>query len=89
MFLHVSANLIEFRRPEAVIGGDRYRLKPEFHFDIVAGYVNVRPLTVLPALEMKPVRADAEHGWHGANEGWKKNDQPAAQQRFTSEVPAT
>ena len=63
MFLYVSANLIKFRRPEAMAGCDRYGLQPELRLDIVAGYVNVWRLIVFPAVEMKPVRADAEHGW--------------------------
>src|SRR5687767_2286066 len=68
IFLYVSANLVKFRRPEAMVGCDRYRLQPELRLDIIAGYVNVRWLIVFPAVEMKPVRADAEHGGHGVNE---------------------
>jgi hypothetical protein len=47
--------------------------------------VNVRRLVVFPAVKMKPVRADAEHRWHGANEGWRETNQPAVEQRFKSE----
>ena len=66
MLLHVPADLVQFRRTETEVGGERNRLKPEFRFELIARNVDMRRLVVFPAVEMEPVRSDTEHGGHGA-----------------------
>ena len=64
MFLYMAADLVQLRLVETEIRGKGNGLKPELRLEIVARDVDVRWLVVLPAVEMKPVGADAKNGWH-------------------------
>jgi len=64
MFLYMTSNLSQFRRAEAVVSGERDRLKPELCFEIVARSVNVGRFVVFPAVKVKSVGSNTKHRRH-------------------------
>ena len=64
MLFDHALNPRQLRPSKAVVRGQGDRLKPESCFNIVTGHVNVGRLPVFAAVEVKPIWADAHHGWH-------------------------
>ena len=65
MLVHKSLDVGHLDGSKAVVTGQRHRLQPEFGFQLATSDVNVRRLVGFPAVEMKPIRSNAHHRWHG------------------------
>jgi hypothetical protein len=64
MSLDKPRNITEFRLAQSVVRGRRHWLQPEFGFAILAFNVNVRRLASFAAVEVKPIRPNAQDSWH-------------------------
>ena len=64
MRLDETLDVAEFRRAEADVRRERNRPEPKFGLALVALDVNVRWLAAFPAVEVEPIRADAENRGH-------------------------
>lgn len=55
MFFDDALDVAEFRQREAVVGGQRDTLQPEFCLEVVACGVNVRRLAIFATLKMETI----------------------------------
>jgi hypothetical protein len=73
MFLYVTADLAQLGGTKSEVSGEGNGLEPKLCFEFVARDVDVGWLFVFPAVEMKPVGSDSEHGGNGNHhfdKGW-------------------